>query len=197
MDGLYNQLRIAYHQVWTRRWLALGVAWGLCLAGWLAIALIPNSYESKARVFAQMQSILPQQMGMTPADRQTDLLRIKQSLTSTENLQKVVRRTDLNLLVGSEADLAAQVAKLRESIKISAQIDNPNMIEISATSGVGGFSNAQNARTAAGIVQSLLDLFIEENLAGTRAETGQSLEFLDQELKRREVQLQEAEQRRV
>ncbi len=197
MDGLYNQLRIAFHQVWTRRWLALGVAWGLCLAGWLAIALIPNSYESKARVFAQMQSILPQQMGMTPADRQTDLLRIKQSLTSTENLQKVVRRTDLNLLVGSEADLAAQVAKLRESIKITAQIDNPNMIEISATSGIGGFSNAQNARTAAGIVQSLLDLFIEENLAGTRAETGQSLEFLDQELKRREVQLQEAEQRRV
>ena len=197
MDGLYDQIRIAFHQVWTRRWLALGVAWGLCLAGWLAIALIPNSYESKARVFAQMQTILPQQVGITPADRQADLLRIKQALTSTENLQKVVRRTDLSLLVASEADLAAQVAKLRETIKIGAPIDNPTMIEISATSGIGGFSNSQNAHTASGIVQALLDLFIEENLAGDRAETGQSLGFLDQELKRREAELQQAEQRRL
>ncbi len=197
MDGLYDQLRIAVHQVWVRKWLAMGVAWGLCLAGWLAIALIPNSYESKARVFAEMQSILPQQVGITVADRAAELLKVKQTLTSTENLQNVVRGTDLNLLVASEADLAAQVAKLRQNIKVTAALDNPNMIEISATSGVGGFSNAQNSRTASAVVQKLLDIFVEENLAGNRAETGQSLDFLDQELKRREAQLQEAEQRRV
>ena len=195
MDGLYEQFRIALHQVWTRRWLALAIAWGLCLVGWLAIALVPNSYESKARVFAQTQSILPEQVGITPAERQTDLMRVKQMLTSTENLEKVVRRTDLNLLVASERDLAAQVAKLRENIQITAQQDN--LFEISARSGVGGFSNAQNARTAAAIVQNLLNIFVEENLAGDRTETGQSLAFLDEELKRREQQLQEAEQRRV
>jgi polysaccharide chain length determinant protein (PEP-CTERM system associated) len=197
MDGLYDQFRIAAHSVWVRKWLALGVAWGLCLVGWLVIALIPSSYESKARVFAEMQSILPQQVGITALDRAAELLRVKQTLTSTENLQKVVRGTDLNLLVASEADLAAQVGKLRENIKITAALDNPNMIEISASAGVGGFSNAQNSRTASAIVQKLLDIFIEENLAGSRNETGQSLEFLDQELKRREAQLQEAEQRRV
>ena len=197
MDGLYDQFRIALHSVWMRKWLALGVAWGLCLAGWLAIALIPNSYESKARVFADMQSILPQQVGITPADRQAELLRLKQTLTSTENLQKVVRATDLNLLVASEQDLAAQVSVLRQNIKMIPALDNPNMIEISATSGVGGFSNAQNSRTAAAVVQKLLDIFLEESLAGNRVETGQSLEFLEQELARREAQLQEAEQRRV
>ena len=195
MDGLYEQLRIAIHSVWRRRWLALGVAWGLCLAGWLAVALIPNSYESTARVYAQMQSILPDKIGITAAERQGDLLRVKQTLTSTENLTKVVRRTDLNLLVGSERDLAAQVEKLRENIKVTAQQDN--LFEISATSGVGGFSNSQNARTSAVIVQTLLDLFVEENLSGDRAETGQTLTFLDEELRRRERALQEAEQRRV
>ena len=195
MDGLYEQLRIAVHQTWRRRWLALAVVWGLCLVGWLIVALIPNSYESKARVFAQMQSILPNQMGITAAERQGSLMRVKQTLTSTANLEKVVRRTDLNLLVGSDRDLAAQVEKLRENIKIEALQDN--LFTISATSGVGGFSNAQNAKTSAAIVQNLLDLFVEENLAGDRAETGQTLSFLDEELKRREVQLQEAEQRRV
>ncbi|HEV2747205.1 MAG TPA: XrtA system polysaccharide chain length determinant [Allosphingosinicella sp.] len=195
MDGLYEQFRIALHLIWRRRWLALAVAWGLCLAGWLGIALIPNSYESKARVFAQMQSILPDKIGITAAERQGDLLRVKQTLTSTENLEKVVRRSDLNQLVSSERDLAVQVAKLREKIKVTAEQDN--LFEISASSGVSGFSNAQNARTAAAIVQNLLDLFVEENLSGDRAETGQTLGFLDEELRRREQQLQEAEQRRV
>src|SRR3546814_6953138 len=114
MDGLYEQFRIALHSVWRRRWLALAVAWGLCLAGWLVIALIPNIYQSRARVFAQMQSILPEQIGITAAERQRDLLRVKQTLTSTENLEKVVRRTDLNQLVASDRDLAAQVERSAE-----------------------------------------------------------------------------------
>src|SRR5687767_9506660 len=195
MDGLYEQFRIAVHQVWMRRWLALGVAWGLCLLGWLAVALIPNSYESKARVFVQMQSILPSQAGMNPADRQTDLAQIKQTLTSTANLEKVVRRTDLNMLVQSNRDLAVQVARLRESIKLVAQQDN--LFEISATASVSGFSNAQNAKLAAAIVQNLLDMFVEGNLAGDRNETSQTLAFLDEELKRLEAELQQAEERRV
>ncbi|HEU0135277.1 MAG TPA: chain-length determining protein, partial [Allosphingosinicella sp.] len=69
MDGLYEQIRIAIHQVWRRRWLALAVAWGICVLGWLAVALIPNTYESKARVFVQAQSILPNQVGITVQER--------------------------------------------------------------------------------------------------------------------------------
>lgn len=195
MDGLYDQFRIALHSVWRRRWLALGVAWALCLLGWLAIALVPSTYESKAKVLAQMQTILPDKIGITPAERQADLLRVKQMLTSTENLQKVVRGTDLNRLVASDRDLAAQVAALRTNIKIVAQLDN--VIEISATSGVGGFSNVENARTSTAIVQSLLDFVSSGNLAGDKVETGQTLAFLEAELKRREAQLQEAEQRRA
>jgi polysaccharide chain length determinant protein (PEP-CTERM system associated) len=195
MDGLYEQVRIAIHQVWTRRWLALGAAWGLCLLGWLVVALIPNTYESKARVFVQMQSILPNQIGITPQEQQTDLNRVKQTLTSAGNLEKVVRRTDLNSLVASERDLARQVGKLREAIKVTAQQDN--LFEITATASVSGFSNAQNAKLSAGIVQNLLDLFVEENLAGDRADTGRTLAFLDEELRRREQALQQAEQRRV
>ena len=195
MDGLYEQLRIGLHQIWRRRWLALGTAWGLCLLGWLVVALIPNSYESRARVFVQMQSILPTQMGISAVERQNDISRVKQTLTSTENLEKVVRRTELNTLVASAPDLAAQVENLRKTIKVTAQQDN--FFEISATSSVSGFSNAQNAKLAAAIVQNLLDLFVEGNLSGDRDEASQSLTFLDDELRRREEALQAAEQRRV
>jgi polysaccharide chain length determinant protein (PEP-CTERM system associated) len=195
MDGLYEQIRIAIHQVWRRRWLALAVAWGICVLGWLAVALIPNTYESKARVFVQMQSILPNQVGITVQEREGDLNRVKQTLTSSENLAKVVRKTDLNTLVASERDLAVQVAGLRTAIKVTAQPDN--MFEISATARISGFSNRQNAKLSAAVVQGLLDIFVEQNLAGDRDEANQSLAFLDQQLKAREGQLAEAEQRRV
>ena len=195
MDGLYEQFRIALHQIWCRRWLAMAVAWGIALTGWLVLALMPNSYEAKARLFVQMQSILPTQIGITADERQNQLLRLKQTLTSNENLTRVVRRTDLNLLVADERDLASTVSSLRQRIQIVAQPDG--MIDITAYSNISGFSNGQNARIAAATVQSLIDLFVELNLSGDRRETGQSLQFLDEELRRRETQLQEAEQRRV
>jgi polysaccharide chain length determinant protein (PEP-CTERM system associated) len=195
MDGLYEQLRVAAHQVWRRRWLAVAVAWALCVLGWLAIALIPNSYESRARVFVQVQSILPEQIGIGPAERQNQMLRLRQTLTSTANLERVVRRTDLNGQVRSERDLAREVQALRERIEIIATQDN--LVEIVARSNLSGFSNAQNARTATAVVQGLLDLFAQESFGDDSAETGQSLAFLEEELRRRETQLREAEQRRV
>lgn len=205
MDGLYEQLRITLHQVWRRRWLAMAVAWALCILGWLAIVLIPNSYESRARVFVATQSILPAQIGITAAERQNDLLRIKQTLTSNDNLERVIRRTDLNALVRSEQDMAREVARLRERIEIVAQpnavggygADADGLIEIKARSDAASFSDGRNARTATAVVQNLLDLFVEANLAGSRQETGQSLAFLDEQIRRRERELQEAEQRRV
>ncbi|HWT13171.1 MAG TPA: XrtA system polysaccharide chain length determinant [Allosphingosinicella sp.] len=195
MDGLYEQFRIAVHQIWRRRWMVMAVAWAVAVLGWLVIALIPNSYEAKARLFVQMQSILPTQVGITADERQNQLLRLKQTLTSNENLTRVVRRTDLNSLVASESDLNSVASSLRGRIQIVAQPDG--MIEIGASSNISGFSNGQNARTAAATVQGLIDLFVELNLSGDRRETGQSLQFLDEELRRRETQLQEAEQRRM
>jgi hypothetical protein len=49
MNSLYDEFRVALHSVWTRRWLVLAVAWGICILGWLAIASIPNRYDSRAR----------------------------------------------------------------------------------------------------------------------------------------------------
>jgi len=68
MNSLYEQFLVALHAVWHRRWLALAIAWGVALVGWLVVALIPNSYESSARVYVSMQSLLPTQVGITQVD---------------------------------------------------------------------------------------------------------------------------------
>ncbi len=195
MNGLYEEARIALHAIWRRRWLALGVAWGLALVGWAAISLVPSRYESRARVFVQMQSMLAAKIGITDAERQRDVDRVRQTLTSVVNLEKVVRGTDLSLQGTSASDVAAQVAKLQKAITVKATPDN--IFEISAQTSGGGFSDAQNAKLAKTIVAKLIDIFVSDNLAGDRDETSQSLRFLDAQLAARAGALQEAEAKRV
>lgn len=196
MSGLYDEMLIALHGVWNRRWLALGTAWGICLVGWLVVALIPNSYESKAKVYVETQSILPGQIGITPVEQQKSLDQVRQTLTSAANLEKVVRGTDLAQTVSNDREVAAKVSALREKIKVVAQAD-ANMFEISAAMSDTGLSDGANARIAAQVVQKLIDIFEEDNIAGDRDETRQSLTFLDAQLAARGKQLQAADQRRV
>ena len=159
MNGLYDEMRVAIHAIWTRRWLALAVAWAIAIVGWLFVSQIPNSYESRARVFVQMQTILPNAVGISPADQQKDIDTIRQTLTSAVNLEKVVRGTDLANSVSSPADVADRVAGLQKAIKITAQQDN--LFEIVVT--------GSSPKVARQVVQKLIDIFVEQNLAGNRA----------------------------
>ncbi|SCW44396.1 polysaccharide chain length determinant protein, PEP-CTERM locus subfamily [Sphingobium faniae] len=196
MAGLLDELLVILHGIWNRRWLALAVAWGVCMLGWLAVALIPNSYESRARVYVNTQSLLEDKIGITQMQSQQDLDRLRQTLASAENLEKVVRGTDLSQGIAGPRDLAAKIAALRENISIMAQAD-PSMIDISAISADSSVSDGANARIAQQVVQKMIDIFQEANLTSDRTETKQSLAFLDQQIGQRGKQLAAAEQRRA
>lgn len=195
MNGLYDEFKIALYSVWNRRWLALAVAWGICLVGWLVVALIPNSYESKARISVEMQSILSDKVGVDPRERKKNMERVQGTLASTINLEKVVRGTALNDSVSSDRELAGKVETLRKNIEIKSEKDN--LFEITAKSSASNFSDAENAVLARDIVQKMIDIFVEENLSGDRDETSQTIKFLDAQLAQREKELQEVEQKRV
>lgn len=187
MSGLYDEIRAILHAIWMRRWLAMAVAWAIAIVGWLVVSQIPNSYESRARVSVQMQSILPSAVGITTADQQKDVDRVRQTLTSATNLEKVVRGTDLRNTVQTDRDMADRVAGLQKAITITAQQDN--LFEITAKGG--------SPKMVRAIVQKLIDIFVEENLAGDRDETSSSLRFLDAQLEQRQKQLQDAEAKKT
>jgi succinoglycan biosynthesis transport protein ExoP len=197
MNGLFEEFRILLHGVWHRRWLALAVAWAICLIGWLIVSMIPNSYESQARVFVQMRTILPDSGGIEAVQRQKDIDRVRGTLTSTVNLEKVVRGTDLSLKATSPTAITARAAGLQKSIKVVADPLQEGTFQITATAKQTDMSDAQNAKLARDIVQKLIDIFVEENLAGDRAVNSQSLKFLDAQLAEREKQLQDADQKRL
>jgi polysaccharide chain length determinant protein (PEP-CTERM system associated) len=186
MNGLYDELRLALHAIWKRRWIALAAAWAICVLGWFAVAQIPSTYTSHARVSVDLQSLLPGKIGISQAEQQQDVDAVRQTLTSAVNLQKVVRGTSLANTVSSDADMAARVGALQTAIKVTAQQNN--LFEIDAT--------AANPKLAHDIVQKLIDIFVDQNLADDRDENSTTLKFLDAQLAQRQDALQQADQAR-
>lgn len=186
MGAIYEEVRIAFHAIWRRRWIALAVAWLICLAGWLVVSQIPNRYESAARVRVDINSVLQGDIGMTEAEQQRGIDRVRQSLGSAVNLEKVVRGTDLANTIANDRDVADRVASLQKDITITGLADN--LVEIKAV--------ASSPKLARAIVQKLIDIFVESNLAGTKAQTSQSVEFLDRQLAELQGKLQDADTRR-
>jgi len=195
LNELLEEARAALWTVWNRRWLALAVAWGVCLLGWLIIALIPSTYESRSRIFVQLDDVLADQIGIGSGTREKDIERIRQTLTSAVNLEKVVRSTRIGENATSPSELERSVADLAKDIVVVAQGDN--LFEITASSGRRDLSDAENAALAQDIAQRMIDIFREQNLGGSRGEMRDTLEFLDQQLAERSKQLEEAEQRRL
>ena len=187
MNGLYDELRIAMHSIWHRRWLALAVAWGIAILGWLAVSQLPNRYEAKARVFVQMSSALPAAIGVTAAEQQNDVDTIRQTLTSAVNLEKVVRGTDLANTVAGPQDIADRVAGLQANIKIVAQQNN--LFEITASAG--------SPKLAKDIVDKLISIFVDQNLSDDRTDTQNTLRFLDDQVSQLQTRLADADAKRT
>ena len=195
MNGVLTELRIAASSAWQRRWLALAVAWGVCLLGWLAVAMFPNSYESKARIFVQLDDVLAEQIGIGPNDSRRDLQRVRQTLTSAVNLEKVIRATRIGDSVGDRREMELAIADLAKRVEVVS--DQDNLFSITARSGEGDLSDLDNARLAQDIVQKMIDIFREENLSGGRGDMRDTLAFMDQQLAERKAELEAAEQKRM
>ena len=195
MSSVYDELLIALHGIWNRRWLALGVAWLVCVLGWFAVSLIPNTYESKARVYVATQSVIQDKAGISPVEQQKNLDALRQTLTGAVNLEKVVRGTDLAASVTNERDVAARVAVLREKITVVSTPEN--LFEITTSIADRSVPDRVNARLAAQVTQKLIDIFQEENITGNRDETKEGLAFLDQQIAETGDALADAERKRV
>jgi len=194
MSEIFEELRAALWSVWHRRWLAIAIAWGVCLAGWLVIALIPNTYESKARVYVDVEDVLSKQLGIA-GDGKEEIMRVRQTLSSAKNLEKVITATRLGEGLTERGALDAMTAELEKKVKVTSEQDN--LFEITAAIGRGDLSDAENAVLARDVVQKLLDILREEHVAGNRAGITSAITDLDRQLEERKRELEQAEQRRL
>lgn len=192
MEAIYTEIRIALYAIWRMRWLALAVAWGFCLVGWVMVMRVPASYESSARISVQINSLLGDG---NDADTQKSIDRVRQSLTSTEILKRVVRSVSNGERPLTSYESLSLIGALRNGISITAE--GEDLLEIKTRISLKGISEQQTAYIARNVTQKLIEIFVTENLVGNRTTNAETLQFLDQELARRAKELADVDRKRA
>jgi len=174
---------------WRHRWKALLLAWLICLPGWAAVYMMPNSYEANARVYADPEALLGTLLRGVAVDSspatQVDML--QRTLLSRPNLERVVAKTDLDLRVYDAESRNRLLQGLAKSIKIMPQTRQLFRIEYTDS----------DPRLAKAVVQTVVDLFMEAAATSDRQQMRSASAFLNQQIAAYEVQLREAEARRA
>jgi polysaccharide chain length determinant protein (PEP-CTERM system associated) len=181
---------------WRYRWYAMGVAWAVCILGWLAVYFTPDQYEARSRFYVDTSSALaPFVRNLSvemDVNQQVDLVR--QAIVGREALLNVARETDLDIKATTPIKLEALLESLREDIVVTGGAprggnprDRDNNFEIS-------FRDTDRER-AVKVVQIVLDTFIEGTLQKRRTGFETARDFLEQQIHQQEQRLAEAEQK--
>ena len=187
MPELVEQVLAILRGMWQRRWIGLGVAWLAAIVGVIFVFRLPDKYEASARVYVDTQSLLqPLMAGMalTPdAGQQVSIL--SRLLLSRPNLEKIIRKSDLDTSAGrNAADLVDEAAG---SLSIARAGSGDNLYTIAF--------RYPDGRKARDVVQAALSTFIEQSLGRTRGGTDSARRFVDEQIKDYENKLRESEAR--
>lgn len=173
--------------LWRRRWIVAGVTWLVCLAGWALVPFQPDVYRSSARIYVDTESLLgPLLRGLTvQIDPRKEIEFMKRTLKSRPNLETVARMTDLDLMVDGPTGMEKLVSQLRRRITIRSETENLFTISFKHPDPV----------MARRVVQSLLTIYVEGNLGTNRKDINNARNFLDDQIRGYEQQLEASEQR--
>ncbi|MBV8869028.1 MAG: hypothetical protein JOY65_06370, partial [Acetobacteraceae bacterium] len=146
-----DMLRRLLRGAWRRRWIGVGVAWLVCLAGWGGLHLVKDQYRVRARLYVDADAVLtPLLRGVAVDTNATDQLSVLQrTLLSRPNLQTLISKTDLGLSVNTPDQRERLIDRLSTAIKMQSEEKNLFSLE---------YTNA-NPRLARDVVQTLLSIF--------------------------------------
>ena len=170
----------------ARRWTVLIIAWIVCPLGWLAVASIPNSYTSEAKIYVDTQSLLRplmKDLAIQPdIDAQLDIMR--RTLFNRANVEEIIRKTDMDLTVGDDPISKNKLIE-RMATAIEMKVDRSNLFTFSYT--------AKTPQLAQKVVDTTLQIFVEMNLGNTQQDMEEAQRFIDQQIGEYELKLRRAE----
>jgi len=185
MSDVYQEILRYIGSIWRRRWYAIAIAWLICGAGWTTVASLPDRYESSARIYVDMDTMLGPLMRGIAVEmnlfEQIDIMR--RTLLSRPNLEKILLMTDLDLTVKNETDKEKLLDQLKARIDVKQQ--GRNLFEISYQDTERGLAKR--------VVQAVMQVFVESNLGASRSDMESAQRFLDNQIRDYERQLVSAE----
>lgn len=197
MKELVAELLATAWSAWRWRAYALLATWFVCLAGWVAVTLMPDNYKSSAVVYVDTASILQpllQGLAIEP-DTASELEFMQRTLLSRPNIEKVMRETDLDLTVQDPAQrerlldsLSGRISVKREQSRgTGSRLGRSDLFRIE-------FEDSDPV-LARDVVQAVLNIFVESNLGQNRQDMETARRFIEEQIRTYEEQLAEAERR--
>ncbi|CAM9780569.1 unnamed protein product [Phaeothamnion confervicola] len=189
MNEIIAEILLYAKMMWRYRWVALAVAWATSLVGWGIVVMLPDQYESEARIYVDTGSLLAPLLKGISVETNIDqeVMIMERTLLSRPNMEQVMRMNDMDLTTTDSKDIEALVERLAQKIVIKAQ--TKNLFNIS-------YSNT-NPQMAQSVVQSILTIFVENNLGQSRTDMEAARGFIEKQIADYERQLQAAEQRKA
>jgi polysaccharide chain length determinant protein (PEP-CTERM system associated) len=175
--------------IWRRKWMAVAICWAVCVVGWPAVFFIPNTYETIARVYVDVDSMLtPLLRGLAVESNPLQQLDFMQrTLLSRPNLEQVIHLADLDSQAKTPEDKDALLTSLAQSIRITLQ--GTNLFSI-------GYDDT-DAVESKNVVKAVLTVFSETSAGNSRSEMDNAQRFLEEQIANYEKQLRAAEERRA
>jgi polysaccharide chain length determinant protein (PEP-CTERM system associated) len=181
---LLSQLRSA----WRFRWAALGLAWLVAVLGCAFVFTIPNSYQARARIFVDTDSVLrPLLNGLAVNTESMNQVNMMQTaLMSRPILSKVMRLSGLQARAKTLQDEDRMLQSLPNRIQLRGGAQQ-NTFELT-------FSDTDR-NMAQRVVQVLVSTFVSDAVGIKRADTTSAQQFLLSQLKEYENRLHAAEEK--
>ncbi len=188
-QSVVSQLRSA----WRFRWYSVALAWLICIAGWIWVALQPDIFQAQTRVYIDSSSSLQRVLDgrIIAPDVETELNFVRQSLLGSVQLEEVARENDLHLRAETPQQMQGVVEKLRNGIRIRSDggdrrsPDNLYSIRYKDT----------DPQRAVRVVSTLLNTFVEDTRSAGSSASDVNQDFLREQIADYETRLRASEDR--
>ncbi len=181
-----TQLPVRYLKIFFRRkWLLLIPTVVGLLGGIIVGALLPKVYESSSVVMVEEEKTLnPLISGLAVSvDIGNRMRTIREQILGWNSLVQLVDRLNLAKDIKSQVAYEKLVLSLRD--KIEVRMKGPSLIKIAYSS--------HDPQEAKKVVQTVNDIFVEENLKSQEKESTVAIDFLKDQIKVYRRKIKESE----
>jgi len=174
---------------WQFRWYGLGIAWAVCLVGWIVVALIPNQYQAAAEVYIDtdtlMRPLLKDLVVSTNTQQEIDIM--LRTLMTAPSIERVVRATNPAADKMSTSQMQDAVADLTGKVSLKA-LGTRNLYMIGVSDPDPNYSQS--------VAQTLLSVLVDSNIGDQRRESDDARSFLDTQIAAYERKIAAADKRK-
>ncbi len=191
MDNFEEILELLLHYlrgIWKQRWLSIIVAWPIMIAGVIFVDNLTDKYTASTKVYIDSTSVLkPLLKGLAiQTDFQANVRLMSRKLLSRPNIERAARQMDMDINVNNDKELEFLINTILANTTLQSR-GRSGTYSITYTH--------KNPEIAKRMVQTFLDIFVEDTLGKNSKESDIAINFLDDQIKKYDALLAEAESR--